>query len=204
MRAIQIASLLVLSAGLNACSKERAPAAAVAPPVVDSVSFARAESAANSLGPDLAGMLQQAIRAGGPASAVAVCADSAQARTASHARDGVIIRRVSTRLRNPANAPDTLEARVLAYLDERKSVGRLPRDVVEVAQTGPDGGWELRYLRPIVLQEFCTTCHGARDSFDPAVRTMIAERYPSDSAVGYAAGDVRGAISVRVPLPTSR
>jgi hypothetical protein len=203
MRAIQIASLVLLSVGLNACSRERTPAT-IAPPVVDSVSLSRAEAAANALGPDLAGMLQQAIRAGGPASAVAVCADSAQARTASHAADGVAIRRVSTRLRNPANAPDTLEARVLAYLAERKSAGTLPRDIIEVAQTGPDGGWELRYLRPIVLQEFCATCHGARDSFEPAVRKMIAERYPADSAVGYVAGDLRGAISVRVPLPTSR
>jgi hypothetical protein len=204
MRTATIVSVVLVSAGLNACSRERAPAVAAVAPVADSATVARAQAAAASLGPDLAGMLQQAIRDGGPASAVAVCADSAQARTARHATDGVAIRRVSTRLRNPANAPDTLEARVLAYLAEQKAAGTMPGEMIEVAQTGANGGWELRYLRPIVLQEFCTTCHGARDSIDPAVRTMIAERYPADSAVGYVAGDLRGAISVRVPLPITR
>lgn len=195
--------LLLVGGTLSACSRERVPAAAT-PPIADSVSIAKAQSAANALGPDLAGMLQQAIRDGGPAAAVDVCADSAQARTARHATDGVSIRRVGTRLRNPANAPDTLEARLLAYLGEQKALGTMPGELMEVSQTAADGGWELRYLRPIVLQEFCVACHGNPDDFAPAVRSIIAERYPADSAVGYVAGDLRGAISVRVPLPTTR
>lgn len=196
-------SLTFVFAAVVGCARERA-AVADRPPVADSATVARAQAAANTLGPDLAGMLQQAIRDGGPVQAVAVCADSAQARTARHAIDGVAIRRIGTRVRNPANAPDTLEARVLAYLAEQKAAGSMPGEVVEVARTGLDGGWELRYLRPVVLQEFCTTCHGAVENIPPAVRSVIAERYPDDSAVGYAAGDLRGAISVRIPLPTER
>jgi hypothetical protein len=204
MRAVHIASLGLLCTVLSACAKERAAAVPGEAPMVDEASLARAQSAAATLGPDLAGMLQQAIRDGGPASAVAVCADSAQGRTARHATDGIAIRRVGTRLRNPANAPDTLEARVLAYFAERKAAGTIPPEMIGVARTGPNGSWELRYLRPIVMQEFCTTCHGARDSIAASVQAIIAERYPSDSAVGYAAGDLRGAISVRVPLSTIR
>ncbi len=204
MRLAKIALLLLLSAAASACSRERSPAVAALAPVVDSATVARAQAAASTLGPDLAAMLQHAIRDGGPASAVAVCADSAQTVTARHARDGVGIRRVGTRLRNPANAPDTLEARVLAYFAERMAAGTVPDEMIGVAQTGENGGWELRYLRPIVLQEFCTTCHGARDSFAPDLRAIIAERYPTDSAVDYLAGSLRGAISVRVPLSTTR
>lgn len=193
-------AVAVVAAG---CARERA-AVNDQPPVADSATVARAQAAANTLGPDLASMLQGAIQDGGPASAVAVCADSAQARTARHAVDGIAIRRVGTRVRNPANAPDTLEARVLAYLAQQKTAGTMPSEVVEVARTGLDGAWELRYLRPIALQEFCTTCHGAEENIPPAVRSIIAERYPNDSAVGYDAGDLRGAITVRIPLPTQR
>ena len=35
-------------------------------------------------------------------------------------------------------------------------------------------------------------------------RALIAARYPEDRAVGYAPGDLRGAISVRVALPAAR
>lgn len=198
--ALLTASAVVSAAG---CARERS-AIADQSPVADSATVARAQAAANTLGPDLAGMLQGAIREGGPVSAVAVCADSAQARTARHAVDGIAIRRVGTRVRNPANAPDTLEARVLAYLAEQKAAGTMPSEVIEVARTGLDGAWELRYVRPIALQEFCTTCHGAEENIPPAVRTIIAERYPNDAAVGYAAGDLRGAITVRIPLTTAR
>jgi hypothetical protein len=198
-----ITSFTVVAIAAAGCARERA-AVNDQPPVADSVTVARAQAAANTLGPDLAGMLQGAIKDGGPVSAVAVCADSAQARTARHAVDGIAIRRVGTRVRNPANAPDTLESRVLAYLAQQKAAGTMPSEVVEVARTGLDGAWELRYVRPVVLQEFCITCHGAEENIPPAVRSVIAERYPTDSAVGYAAGDLRGAITVRIPLPTQR
>jgi hypothetical protein len=32
----------------------------------------------------------------------------------------------------------------------------------------------------------------------PDVRSLLAERYPEDRATGYAAGDFRGMVSVRV------
>jgi hypothetical protein len=204
MRRLSVSlAIVAVAVAITSCARERS-AVADQPPVADSATVARAQLAANTLGPDLAGMLQQAIRDGGPIQAVAVCADSAQARTARHAIDGVAIRRVGTRVRNPANAPDTLEARVLGYLAEQKAAGTMPGEVIEVARTGLDGGWELRYIRPVVLQEFCTTCHGAVENIPPAVRSVIAERYPSDSAVGYAAGDLRGAITVRIPLAAQR
>jgi hypothetical protein len=107
-------------------------------------------------------------------------------------------------VRNPANAPDTLEARLLAYLAEQKLAGTMPGEVMEVARTGANDTWELRYLRPIALQEFCTTCHGDPSQIPEEVKAIIAERYPADQAVGYATGDLRGAVSVRVALPTTK
>jgi hypothetical protein len=42
----------------------------------------------------------------------------------------------------------------------------------------------------------CLACHGQVSSLDPAVRAVLAERYPADRATGYRAGDLRGAVSV--------
>lgn len=194
--------LLVAALGASACTTR--DTVATTPPVADSASIARAQAAANALAPDLAQMLMGELTRNGPVSAVAVCADSAQARTAAHSTDGLQVRRVGTRVRNPANAPDTLEARMLAYLTAQKLAGTIPTELMEVARSGPGGSWELRYLRPIALQEFCTTCHGDPSQIPAEVKAIIAERYPTDQAVGYAAGDLRGAVSVRVALPAPK
>jgi hypothetical protein len=171
------------------------------PPVADSATVARAQAAASALAPELAQMLMAEMQRGGPTAAVGVCADSAQVRTARFNTEGLHVRRIGTRVRNPDNAPDSLEARLLAYLGEQKLAGTMPTEYMEVARTGADGGWELRYLRPILLQEFCATCHGARDDIPTDVRALIAERYPQDQAVDYAPGELRGAVAVRVAIP---
>lgn len=171
------------------------------PPEADSATVARAQGAAAALAPELAQMLMSEMQRGGPTAAVAVCADSAQVRTARFNGEGLHVRRIGTRVRNPDNAPDSLETRLLAYLDEQKLAGTMPTEIMEVARTGIDGGWELRYLKPILLQEFCATCHGARDNIPTDVRALIDARYPQDQAVDYAPGDLRGAVAVRVAIP---
>jgi hypothetical protein len=51
------------------------------------------------------------------------------------------------------------------------------------------------------VQEKCLACHGDPAEIDPAVRQVVAVTFPADAAVGYRAGDLRGAISVRVSAP---
>lgn len=181
---------------LSACAREVAP-------LPDEATIARARAAADSLGPDLQAMLLAELDRGGPEAAVAVCSDSAQVRTARHSRDGLTIRRVGTRVRNPRNAPDSLERVLLARLAAEHAAGRALSEVGLVAR-GADGAWEYRMLRPIVLLERCTACHGTDEQIPPAARALIASRYPADSATGYAPGDLRGGISVRIALPSSR
>jgi hypothetical protein len=50
----------------------------------------------------------------------------------------------------------------------------------------------------------CLTCHGEKARIPPAVEAVIAQEYPGDRATGFAEGDVRGAVSVRVPLASPR
>lgn len=170
-------------------------AAAVEP---DSLALARVRGAADAMGQDLLTMLMGALERGGPSAAIAFCADSAQARSARHAVEGITLRRVSERVRNPENRPDERERRLLAVMAANHAAGT-GTEVTEM-YTDVAGMRHLQYLRPIVVQERCATCHGDPGEFPREVRALLAERYPADSATGYAAGDFRGAISVRVAV----
>ena len=159
----------------------------------------KARSTAEALMKDLIGLLFSSLDAEGPAGAVRICAEVAQERTARHAREGIYVRRVSQKVRNQANRADGIELQKLeqlAVLHQQKS---LPSELVQI-RVNPDGTRQLHYLRPIVLMEKCRACHGPRDQIPPAVRELLARRYPDDQAVDYQAGDFRGAVSVRVPL----
>jgi Protein of unknown function (DUF3365) len=157
----------------------------------------RASDAAAKLMGALFTELQAALAKGPPEQAIDVCADRAPAIAKKIGEDtGLSVRRTSLRTRNPANAPDDWER---AWL-ERASAGTAPAvDDAEVVRKG--GQYELRYVRVVRLAEMCTACHGAPDKIPPAVKEAIARRYPEDRATGFSPGDLRGAVSVRVPLP---
>jgi hypothetical protein len=163
--------------------------------------LATARQTADGLGRELMGLMLAKLRDEGPGGAIAFCADSAQARTAAMASEGIIIRRVTMQPRNLANAPDAYEEALLLALAQRHAAGTLPPDTAAYVGTGADH--ELRYMRPIRIQQQCLTCHGDPGGFPTEVRRTLAERYPDDRATGYAEGDFRGAISVRIiaPLP---
>jgi hypothetical protein len=135
--------------------------------------------------------------------AVAACATKAQAKTADYRRaSGNDIRRVSLRRRNPANEPDAYEHRVLESFDRLPVEARPGAEHWELVRAGARE--ELRYLKPLVTNTMCLTCHGEKAEIPPAVQAVIAAEYPDDRATGFSAGDVRGAVSVRIPLPPAR
>jgi hypothetical protein len=144
-------------------------------------------------------LLLGALERGGPAAAIAFCTDSAQVRSARHQHAGVDVRRVGTRIRNPVNAPDSVERSLLDQLAAGLERGELPQEIVTVVPAA-DGSFRLQYIRPIVVAAPCLACHGDPSTFDPAVEQILATRYPQDAATGYRVGDLRGGISVRIPL----
>ncbi len=194
------------SAAASASDRAAGPAAGTAGPVTtaaDSLALDRARGAAKALGQDLMGALMTALDAGGPAEAIFFCADSAQARTARFQAEGLTVRRVSARLRNAANAPDSLEVVALELLAKRHAAKDLPGELAEIRR-GADGVRTLHYVKPILVAPPCLTCHGPADNLSPDVREMVMLRYPKDDATGFKAGDLRGAISVRVRVPEAR
>lgn len=76
---------------------------------------------------------------------------------------------------NPVNAPDPWEAETL------RSYESAPREVIEVSRI--DGEDYLRLMRPMVIEPSCLKCHGH---------------------LGFKVGDIRGGISVSVPLAPYR
>ena len=128
----------------------------------------------------------QAAMANGPAHAVEVCANEAQTIRAQVAEEtGVTLGRASLRLRTEADAAPPWVAEWLQQQGERKVEG--------VAGFVSAEAGVARVLEPIGLEPVCVTCHGAADQLGGEVRAALAKRYPTDAAVGYQAGDLRGA-----------
>lgn len=154
------------------------------------------DSAATALTTSLMSRVRAELQAGGPAHAIEFCSERALPITAAVQDSldrGIALKRTSNRIRNPANAPDSLERAALAYFEDELAAGhQLPAAYVQRTSEG----W--RYYKPIVVADFCTACHGPREGLDPGVRQVLAERYPQDQATGYAPGDFRGVIRVSV------
>ncbi len=142
--------------------------------------------------------LSAAIEEGGLAHAVDFCSSEAVRITAEiqhRLGQGMVIKRTTFKYRNPANAPDDLEAAALHYfagkLQEKDS---LPSHYVQRASSA-----EFRYYQPLVVSQLCLQCHGDPGQIDAAVMRQLKERYPNDLATGYAGGDLRGLIRVSIP-----
>ncbi len=181
------ATALALAAALSACGGETASPADRA--------LERAHEAADALTAELAGVLGEELQRGGPASAIEVCSEVAQEMAAAHSTRGLDVRRVSLKARNPADQPDAFERTWLKRWEEDLRSGGEVSEHVEIVD-----GKTLRYLRPVFIASVCLQCHGDPSTLVPEVRRLIDDSYPQDSALGYAVGDLRGAVSVRVDV----
>ncbi|MBR9977722.1 MAG: DUF3365 domain-containing protein [Bacteroidetes bacterium] len=162
---------------------------------------AQARRATERLVGTLMGEVQQSIRADGLAGAVSHCATRAQ--ELSHIvgeEEGVKIRRVTGKTRNPLDAPDNYEKIILSRFEAMTASGELNPTTVHSEVMETDGRRVLRFLKPIVIRKNCLGCHGGADDIPEDVKAQLREYYPSDQATGYREGELRGAVSVLVPL----
>jgi xanthosine utilization system XapX-like protein len=162
----------------------------------DDTLLQRARAASDAVLARLLARLNQEYQQGGAERGVQVCAQVAQSLTQQIGREqGVNIRRVSLKNRNPRNAPDAWERRILQQWERDQKAGK---PLQEVAEWRTERGQRVyRYMRPImVAMPLCSECHGTQ--IKPEVRRLIRERYPNDKATGYQLGDLRGAFSVKI------
>ncbi len=103
---------------------------------------------------------------------------------------GYQLRQVSSKYRNPKNKPDNFEEKALIEFQEKENLTEY-KGIDKV-----DGQRVLRYLIPLYIEEACLKCHSAKET----IPEFIQEDYPEDKATDYTYGDLRGAISVIVPI----
>lgn len=168
------------------------------------------EKAASEVAETFLGELNQAMvremTKGGPIEAIIVCTKLAPDIAGRLSREhGWRVARVGTRVRNPLlGMPDAWEQRVMAEFAERAAKGNVFADMThhEVV-TEPDGQY-FRFMKPIMVQPKCLLCHGSHDQIPESIRLMLKQQYPFDRAIGYKAGELRGAVSIKQPLDEVR
>ncbi len=101
-------------------------------------------------------------------------------------RSGILVKQTSIKFRAQYNAPDDFEKNVLKKFKSGWERGKVYSEI-----TTAGGKKAVRYMLPVYITLGCLPCHG-----DPAGETDIAGRKKE----GYKTGELRGAISVTVPI----
>jgi hypothetical protein len=149
----------------------------------------------------LKSILVKEMQTNGIASAVSVCSDTAQLLTVNFGfNKGIYIKRVSFMNRNPNNMPDGFETKVLKSFEFLKSQGKM-NDSTEFFELIEESGvTNVRYMKPILIQAPCLSCHGAITNIGTDVKMILNKKYPNDKATGYQIDDLRGAVSIQKTL----
>lgn len=155
------------------------------------------DSSAKILLETLQSKMKEQLKDGDLMKTLHFCSDSAYNLTqevSDKLPNGVTVKRISLKFRNPANAPKEDEAKVLESFEKLKnSNAELPKNFVEKVDAN-----RYKYYKPLVINnDVCLKCHG-KQSKDVEFKRALAERYPLDNAMGYEMGDVRGAVVVEV------
>lgn len=102
-------------------------------------------------------------------------------------RGRVLLKQTALDFRNPNNAPDEFETRIL----QRFAASDYPREGERIISEVTDGGTTLRLMLPLFHKKDCLTCHGKpKGQID--ISGYIKE--------GHDEGGPAGAISVAIPL----
>jgi hypothetical protein len=151
---------------------------------------------------ELGAAMKREMTKGGPAEAVKVCAELAPEIAGRLSREhGWRVTRVGTRVRNPLlGMPDVWEQTVLAEFVERIGKGETVRDMSHSAVVSEPGGQYYRFMKPIVVQSNCLLCHGPTEQIPEVIKAVLNKHYPFDAATGYKVGELRGAVTIKVPI----
>lgn len=108
---------------------------------------------------------------------------------------GWSVKWTSLDLRNPANAPNAHERRVLKAFEDLIDTELEPHSMEYAGLVPRDAGPpQFCYMQAIPAQAMCLECHGK--TLSPQIAEKLGERYPDDHATGYNLGEMRGAYSL--------
>lgn len=151
----------------------------------------------------LSSQLKQALQSGGVEKASGFCNIVALPLTDSLSRQyDAKIKRTSLKLRNPLNAPDSMELTMLKIYDQMSKM-RNPVLVPKILEKGKD---EIQFFAPIPIKnETCLKCHGILgQTMQEEDYAYIKKHYPNDEATGYKMDQVRGMWSITLKRKDAR
>ena len=141
--------------------------------------------------------MKQHMKKGGVMDALNFCSDEAFNLTEDVNKKipkGVKVKRISSKYRNPVNAPSEEEMAILESFEKLKNANAvLPEYIVQRVDSKTD-----KYYKPLLINnKVCLACHGdIAKNID--LRRKVASVYPLDKATNYEMGDLRGAVVVTV------
>lgn len=109
---------------------------------------------------------------------------------------GIHIKQTSLKVRNLFNTPDEWERMVL----EKFENPGYPKGKPFVEMVTVNEKTVYRYVKPVYITPVCLQCHGEKESISKDIRTFLDAHYPKDVATGYKDGDIRGGISIKIPV----
>lgn len=167
---------------------------------------AEARGLASQMIQQLGAALKTEMAANGPDGAVLVCRDIAPAIAGELSRQsGGRVARVSLKTRNPLlGVPDAWEQQVLADFDRLAAAGEKADSIEHAQAIDEPGGRYLRYMKALPVAPLCLSCHGGAEQISDAVKARLAAEYPHDRATGYTLGQLRGAVSIKLPIDSGR
>jgi len=139
--------------------------------------------------------LSHALQDGGPLNAIAMCKLKTPEIALANSIDGWIIRRTSLKTRNPQNAPDDFELKILKEFEEKKLAGQDINQLAYYKMTEVGNQSEFRYIKAIPVGEICLQCHG--QDLSTQLINQLDTQYPEDKARNFKLGDIRGAFTLR-------
>jgi hypothetical protein len=141
----------------------------------------------------MGGEVVKNMKKGGVETAVLFCNKEASKLTAEmEQKYEVSIRRTSLKLRNTDNAPTDEEKAIIKKYNELKAHGEELKPIVESGKTE-----QIHFYAPIKIKKKCLSCHGQIGvSMEQKSDSIIKILYPSDKAIGYKEGDLRGIWSI--------
>lgn len=155
------------------------------------------DDASSKLIKTLGGNLKKKMKEEGPLGAFKYCSNFAYTLTEDVNKElpnGVKLKRVSIRNRNPLNQPEKDEKDILRGLHMLNASGAvMPDYILQKTENGT-----YKYYKPLLVnKELCMTCHGDL-SKNPELAAAIRSTYPRDMAKDFQEGDLRGAVVVEI------
>ena len=132
---------------------------------------------------NLVGNLTKQISENGAEKALEFCNVNAIPLTQKlEAENGVMVKRVSDKNRNPDNTANETELKIIEQFKTQLAKKE------ELKATMENGV----FYAPITTNAMCLQCHGSEKEMKPEVLAKIKSFYPNDKALGYKENELRG------------